>query len=222
MISNKFNSKPFFPYTYGDLVENDDTRFSHQVINLIGSKEFQKRLIVLVSVAGILGSYGSVSNGMPADAGAGIADLAEQNTQTMPNPVNLEGSVNNGLNKGEIPLMSAQQAINSPINPTSNGSGPNIPQNGPNLNLAQSNRFEFKGSEYNYGHNYFGKNKSHFCIPGPPETTFGKSVNTFGVALGVTFICLNGYWGNPMFAALCAGIVFDLTKSLMSKTILKH
>lgn len=64
--------------------------------------------------------------------------------------------------------------------------------------------------------------KSHFCIPGPPETTLGKSVNTFGVAVGVTFICLNGYWGNPMFAALCAGIVFDLTKSLMMKTVLKH
>ena len=37
MISNKFNIRPCFPYTYGDLVENDDTRFSHQV--LLGPQE---------------------------------------------------------------------------------------------------------------------------------------------------------------------------------------
>lgn len=78
----------------------------------------------------------------------------------------------------------------------------------------------FEGSQYNYGKNHVGK--SHFCIPGPPETTLGKSINTVGVAVGVTFICLNGYWGNLMFAAQSAGIVFDLTKSLMMKTVLNH
>ena len=53
-----------------------------------------------------------------------------------------------------MPVMAARQAINTPINPTPNGPSPNIPQNGPNLNLAQSNRFEFKGSGYNYGRNW--------------------------------------------------------------------
>ena len=225
MISNKFNIRPCFPYTYGDLVENDDTRFSHQVVNLIGSEEFQKRFFVIVSIAVMLGSSDTVVNAMPPEAGAPIAELAEKGACKMPNGVNanIEGVVGNGIPNADIPVMAAKQAVNNPINPTGTGTGPNIPQNGPNLNLGQPNqpnRFMFEGSQYNYEKNH--GSKSHFCIPGPPETTLGKTVNAFGVAVGVTFICLNGYWGNPMFAALCAGIVFDLTKSLMMKTVLKQ
>ena len=73
MISNKFNIRPCFPYTYGDLVENDDTRFSHQVVNLIGSEEFQKRFFVIVSIAVMLGSSDTVVNAMPPQAVATIA-----------------------------------------------------------------------------------------------------------------------------------------------------
>ena len=73
MISNKFNIRPCFPYTYGDLVENDDTRFSHQVVNLIGSEEFQKRFFVIVSIAVMLGSSDTVVNAMLPEAVALIA-----------------------------------------------------------------------------------------------------------------------------------------------------
>ena len=73
MISNKFNIRPCFPYTYGDLVENDDTRFSHQVVNLIGSEEFQKRFFVIVSIAVMLDSSDTVVNAMPPQAVATIA-----------------------------------------------------------------------------------------------------------------------------------------------------
>ena len=232
-MSNKFNNKPLFPYTYGDLVENDDRRFSYKVINLIGSQEFQKRFFVIVSIAGMLGSSATVGNAMPPEAGAPIVELAEQGASKVPNTVNvnlegvmnngIEGVMNNGIPNGQIPVMAANQAVNNPIKPIGTGPGhniPQIPQNGPNLNLGQPNRFMFEGSQYNYGKNNFSK--SHFCIPGPPETTLWKSVNTLGVAVGITFICLNGYWGNPMFATLCAGIVFDLSKNLMRKTVLKN
>ena len=180
MMSNKFNSKPYFPYTYGDLVENDDTRFSHQVVNLIGSQEFQKRFFVIVSIASMLGSSATVANAMPPEAGAPIAELAEQGASKVPNAVNgnLEGVVGNGVTNAGIPVMAANQAVNNPIKPTATGTGPNIPQNGPNLNLGQPNRFMFEGSQYNYGKNHVGN--SHFCIPGPPKTTLGKSVNTVG------------------------------------------
>ena len=73
MISNKFNIRPCFPYTYGDLVENDDTRFSHQVVNLIGSEEFQKRFFVIVSIAVMLDSSDTVVNAMLPEAVALIA-----------------------------------------------------------------------------------------------------------------------------------------------------
>ena len=73
MISNKFNIRPCFPYTYGDLVENDDTRFSHQVVNLIGSEEFQKRFFVIVSIAVMLGYSDTVVNAMLPEAVALIA-----------------------------------------------------------------------------------------------------------------------------------------------------
>ena len=73
MISNKFNIRLCFPYTYGDLVENDDTRFSHQVVNLIGSEEFQKRFFVIVSIAVMLDSSDTVVNAMLPEAVALIA-----------------------------------------------------------------------------------------------------------------------------------------------------
>lgn len=218
MRSNKFNNKACFPYTYGDLVENDEKRLSHKIVNLIKSQEFQKRFFVILSIATMLGPSVTIANAMPAEAGAPIAELAEQTASKMGNPVNLGGVDVNGVFNGEIPLMASKQAVNTPINSIPTRPGPNIPQNGPNL--AQPNSFMFEGSQYNYGKQNFGT-KNHFCLPSPPQTTVGKSINTVGVAIGITFICLNGYWGNPMFAALCAGIVFDLTKSLMMKTVLK-
>lgn len=71
----------------------------------------------------MLGSSATVANAMPPEAGAPIAELAEQGASKMPNAVNvnLEGVVGNGLSNAEIPVMAANQAVNNPIKPTATG-----------------------------------------------------------------------------------------------------
>ena len=44
MENNKFNKSPMFPFTYGDLVENDDIRLSNRVVKFLQNKKTQNYL----------------------------------------------------------------------------------------------------------------------------------------------------------------------------------
>ena len=39
MVKDNFNKNPHFPYTYGDLLENDEKRVSDSIVNLIQNKK---------------------------------------------------------------------------------------------------------------------------------------------------------------------------------------
>ena len=43
-MSNKFNTKPNFPYTYGDDVANNEERVSDYVVNKFKDKKFRSHL----------------------------------------------------------------------------------------------------------------------------------------------------------------------------------
>ena len=215
-INNYYNTnmtnKSCFPYTYGDEVKNDGDRCSDSVVRLIKNKNFQNYMSALAAAVFCLSSYAQPAGAVPADAGEGIANLAEQFNPGLDVPVG-NGHVQRHIN------VNAREAVNGKLNnPNPLPVGPAVEPNlGPRLNQP------------NYGWNYDGRmggplpvnNNNHFHIPGPPKTTVGKSINTLGIAAGVTLICLNGYWGNPLYATICAGIVFDLAQGLVKKTILK-
>ena len=217
MISNKLNKKPFFPYTYGDEVKDDGNRLSDYIVVLAKNEQFQKRVGCLVSALYIVGSNMQPAGALPPEVGEGIANLAEQvidpatgNIQGMAQGVNGAAQGVNGAAQGLNGAAAANNGLygHNPLPP--NNAGPTFHQ--PNSGWNYDGRMG--GPPPGAGQNLFN-------LPGPPKTVVGKSLNTMGVTLGVTLICLNGYWGNPFYATLCAGIVFDLAQNLVKKTIMR-
>lgn len=49
-----------------------------------------------------------------------------------------------------------------------------------------------------------------------PTTPFWKAVNSAAVGVGIAAICLNGAWGNPFDAVICACGLFEAGKGLVS------
>lgn len=210
---SKLNKKPNFPYTYGDSIENDETRFSNHVIDLFQNKDFQKYAGAIAYAIYYLGCQAAPVGAIPPEVGEGIADIAAQ-AEISTNGIaeNIQGTVDIGQK------TSSAGAINNNIH---EGIAGTIPGNGPNLNRA--GQCVVKGSEMNYGE--YGNFQAHPAgdgknfpglIPGPPTTPFWKTVNSAAVGVGIIAICLNGAWGNPFAAVVCAGALFEAAKGLVS------
>lgn len=204
----KFNKKPNFPYTYGDSIDNDETRFSNHVIDLFQNKDFQKYAGAVAYAIYYLGCQAAPVGAIPPEVGEGAANIAAQ-AEIGANGIagNIQGTIDIG------PKTASAGAINNNI--------PKIPGNGPNLNGA--GQCVVKGSEMNYGgyvnfegHPPGGGKSFPGLIPGPPTTPFWKTVNSAAVGVGIIAICLNGAWGNPFAAVVCAGALFEAAKGLVS------
>lgn len=214
MIKKYFNETPHFPYTYGDLIENDETRFSNHIIDLIQNKDFQKYAGAVAYAIYSIGSQAAPVGAIPPEVGEGVANVAAQaEIGTKGIAGNIQGTLDIGSK------TSAAEAINNNLNGMQ--AGPNLPGNGPNLNGP--GQCVIKGSEMNYGgYGNFqatqpGAGKSFpGLIPGPPTTPFWKTVNSAAVGVGIVAICLNGAWGNPFAAVVCAGALFEAAKGLVS------
>lgn len=208
-----FNTKSNFPYTYGDLIENDETRFSNHVIDLFQNKDFQKYASAVAYAIYFLGCQATHVGAIPTEVGEGVADIVAQ-AEIGANGIagNIQGTVDIGSK------TASAGAINNNI---PKGVVDSIPSNSPNLNGA--GQHVVKGSEMNYGG--YGDFQAHppgagksfpSLIPGPPTTLFWKTVNSAAVGVGIIAICLNGAWGNPFAAVVCAGALFEAAKGLVS------
>lgn len=201
MTKKYFNETPHFPYTYGDLVENDETRFSNRIVNLFQNKNFQNYTGAVAYAIYYLGSQAAPAGAIPPEVGEGIANVVAAQTEIGPQGV--RGDI-----KGTLDIASktsAAEAINNNI--------PNLPGNGANLNNVvpnQMNYGNFQAAPLGARNNFPG------LIPGPPTTPFWKGVNSAAVGVGIIAICLNGAWGNPFAAVVCAGALFEAAKSLVS------
>ena len=240
MIKNNFNEKPHFPYTYGDLIENDETRVSNYIIALVQNKDFQSYSASLAYALYYLGSQAAPVGAVPPKAGEGIVNAAAQAEIGANGMVgDIQGKIELGsaaaMNKkmgGSLPNVAGNGpnvAGNGP-NVAGNGAGPNFAGNGPNVagngagpNFAGNGQNVFRGTQANYGG--YGDFKAPppgggkgfpNLIPGPPTTPFWKGVNTTAVGVGIVAICLNGAWGNPFAAVVCAGALFEAAKGLVS------
>ena len=68
-MSNKFNAKPHFPFTYGDDGENDGERMSDYVVNKFKDKNFTSHLGVIALAVLTLVNYAAPSNAIPPEYG---------------------------------------------------------------------------------------------------------------------------------------------------------
>lgn len=187
-MSNNFNTKPHFPFTYGDDVANDGERLSDYVVNKFKDKNLTSHLGAVAFAVLTLGSYAAPSNAIPPDYGEAAAnvlkDIPQQcvpggNTAIPNNPVNIE----------QLYQQSGQRAAQ-----TFGAKGPQIQ----GANSAQPPNPPFVP-----------------YIPGPPVTPWGQTANSVALMLSLGVICLNGAWGNPWAAVVCAGGLFKVAEALV-------
>lgn len=68
--NSNFNKNPYFPFTYGDNVENDGERLSDSIVNKLKNKQVQSYLWSVALAILALGSQAQPTNAAP-DAGNG-------------------------------------------------------------------------------------------------------------------------------------------------------
>ena len=190
-----FNKKPHFPFTYGDHVENDDLRLSYYVVELMKSQRFQSYTSALCFALLTLGSYAQPSSAIPAEYGHTVDEMLNQVNQAAQGYENLGPEI--GQAAGKINL------------------GPGAAANAANANLGTHNPLQGVVNNPNQGYNpnmqlanqQTPKMPVTYRFPGPPTSKVGQSINT-GVSLAtLAYVCLQGYWGNPIFMWGCGGMV---------------
>lgn len=193
-MSNKsFNTKPHYPYTYGDTVTNEGQRLSDQVIRISSNKKVQQTASCIFFTALFLGSMTESANAIPPEAGDYAASAAAANECIPKVPDGVKGGTigGTGANAQNFAGRVANQdiGIHNPMQGIDNIPGPRQAGQGPRINPGPGNQ------------------GVHYRFPGPPVTPAGQAVNTGASVTALAFICLQGYWGNPVFMWGCGGMV---------------
>ena len=183
-MSNNFNTKPHFPFTYGDDVVNDGERLSDYVVNKFKDKNFTSHLGAVALAIFTLGSYATPSNAIPPEYGEAAANVLK-----------------------DIP----QQNV-----PGGNTALPNNP-----VDIQQLYQQSGQKAAQAFGANAQQPPKPTFVpyIPGPPGTQWGQTANSVALMLSLGVICLNGAWGNPWAAVVCAGGLFKVAEALVGSVM---
>ena len=193
-MSNKsFNTKPHFPYTYGDTVTNEGQRLSDQVVRICSNEKVQQTASCIFFTALFLGSTTEAANAIPPEAGDFAAGAAAGNEciPRIPDGIGTGAIGGTGANARNFAGRAANQNINmhNPMQNIHNIPRPGQAGQGPRIDVGPGNpavRYRF---------------------PGPPATPAGQAINT-GISISaLAFICLQGYWGDPVFVWGCGGMV---------------
>ena len=166
-MTNQFNNKPHFPFTYGEEVKDNGKRLSDFVVAKISDKKIQKYLAAVAAALFALGSQAAPSNAIPPEFGEGAVNAAQGvGQQAIPDPGKVEGiPKGTGISQQDLAMLRAQQATGNPLN-----TGPkldNIPQ------VPDGTKFPK-------------------LIPEVPTSPFWLKANRVGLAGGIAMICLNG------------------------------
>ena len=191
-MSDKFNAKPNFPITYGDDVENDGERLSDYVVSKFKDKKFRNYLGAVGAATFTLGSFAGPSNAIPPEYGEAAARVLDDIPPT-------------GIPKG-VPSnpVNIQQLYHETGQKAAQAFGAAGPQAGPQVNLGAGQPPKPPFVPY---------------IPGPPRTPVGQTANSLALMLSLGVICLNGAWGYPWAAVVCAGGLFKVAENLMASVM---
>ena len=191
-MSNNFNTKPHFPFTYGD--ENaDEVRLINYVVELMKTKNFQNQITALFFALLTLGSYAQPSSAIPLE----YREVAN--------------NVVNGMDQAVPPLGDAAGVAQVGANAARGNPVPNqlgqVSQGGRvNLNppIQPNQQFQLV--------------KVPTCqLPPAPLTPVGQYANTAALISAVGWICLNGAWGNPIFTYGCVGVLGGILNKLRKR-----
>ena len=96
-MTNNFNTKPHFPFTYGD--ENaDEVKLSNYVVDLMKTKKFQNYITAVFFALMTLGSYAQPSSAIPPEYGEAANNLVNGMDQAVPPLGATAGVANVGAN----------------------------------------------------------------------------------------------------------------------------
>lgn len=189
MANSFFNEKSHYPYTYGDIVIDDGQRLSDQVIKISSNKKVQSTASCIFWTAILLGSTAGPANAIPPEAGdyAASAAASYDGIPQIPDG-KLAGT---GANANNFAARAANQdiGIHNPMQGVNNIPGPHQQPMRPGVNPGAGN----PAVQYRF--------------PGPPTTPVGQILNTGASITALGFICLQGYWGNPVFMWGCGGML---------------
>ena len=192
MTNNSFNEKPHYPYTYGDTATDDGQRLSDQIVRISSNKKIQQTTSYIFFTVLLLGSITEPANAIPPEAGDYAAAAAGNEwIPRIPDGVGAGRIGGTGPNAHNFAGRAANQdiGIRNPMRGINNIPGPVQPGRGPRINPGPINQ------------------GVHYRFPGPPVTPVGQAFNT-GVSISaLAYICLQGYWGNPVFMWGCGGMV---------------
>lgn len=191
-MSNNFNTKPHFPFTYGDDVKNDGERLSDYVVNKCKDKNFTRHLGSVAIAVLTLGSYAASSKAIPPEYGSAAANVLKDIPQQGV-PAGTTAVPNNPVNIQQLYQQSGQHAAQA-----FGAGGPQIK----GTNAVQPPKPPFVP-----------------YIPGPPSTQWGQAVNSAALMFSLGVICLNGAWGYPWAAVVCAGGLFKLAENLVASVM---
>lgn len=80
-MSNNFNTKPHFPFTYGDNVRNDGQRLSDYLVNKLSEKKTRNYLGGITMAVIALGSQAAPASAIPAEYGEAANEILNQAAQ---------------------------------------------------------------------------------------------------------------------------------------------
>ena len=203
---NTFNEKPNFPITYGDTNIENEKRLSDYVVTVANNRRVQNHLGAVVIAAFTLGMYAQAASAIPAEYGEAASEILNQGggAPAVP-PI--------GDIRGQVPLPQANPQFHSPAMPVEQqrilaaqqsgqlGATPGMP-GGPGITREGPT------------------STSSFYLPGKPQLTSSRAINTaaFTTALGV--ICLNAVWGEPVAIIMCSSGLVSLAYSLGKEVVL--
>lgn len=198
-MSNNFNTKPHFPFTYGDDIENDGQRLSDSIVNKLSEKETRSYLGAIFVAILALGSQASPSHAIPPEYGEAAAEATK-------------GAGQQAVNLGNAEVCGTQQLPNQRIVPEVPGqktcvnSFHNVPVNTPQGSMVLNGN-TLNGNAQSLA-NWQDKNKAlGLALPNPPVSATGRKLNTIALVASGLWICLNGAWGNPVFFGGCLGML---------------
>lgn len=195
-MTNNFNTKPHFPFTYGDK-NADEVRLSDYVVELIKTKRFRSYVTRAFFAFLTLGSYAQSSSAIPPEYGEAVNEILDQAAKNGGIPaVPPIGEI-----AGQVPVVQGNPHFVLPAMPIqqqrliaaqqAGQRGPGIGQPGPT-------------------------SPPLFYIPEKPILASTRAVNTvaFITALGVIY--LNAVWGEPVAILMCSsGLAYKLGKEVL-------
>ena len=185
-MTNNFNTKPHFPFTYGD--ENaDEVKLSNYVVDLMKTKKFQNYVTAVFFALMTLGSYAQPSSAIPPEYGEAANNVVHGMDQAVPPLGAAAGVANVGANAAQG-------------NPVPNQLG----------QIGQAGRVNLNNPPIQPNQQFQAVKVPAWRLPPAPVTPVGQYANTVVLIASVGWICLNGAWGNPIFMGGCIGIFTGL------------